>query len=121
MKTTTNQNNMRVAIYARISPKPEGAVGDNYSIASQFHHLRQKSLEFGCAQPDEYTDKNFSGASLDRPELDRLRSAIARREYDVLIAYCPDRLSRDLSHSLILIQEIEKGGCTLAFVQGAYD
>jgi hypothetical protein len=40
---------LRCAIYARISPKPDGKVGDNYSIAAQLHEMTEKAeRDFGC-------------------------------------------------------------------------
>jgi site-specific DNA recombinase len=113
----------RCAIYARISPKPEGAAGDNYSIDSQLHEMRALALkEFGCANPDAYIDKNKSGATLDRPGLDRLRDGVAAKLYDVVIAHSPDRLTRgDEMDCLLLNQELKKGGVKLAYVSGSYD
>src|SRR5262249_48273007 len=67
---------LRCAVYARISPKPEGAVGDNYSIAAQLFKMKAVARrDFGCAKPDEYVDKDYSGKDLDRPGLERLRRA----------------------------------------------
>jgi site-specific DNA recombinase len=114
---------LRCAIYARVSPKPEGAVGDNYSIAAQLHEMKALALrDFGCAKPDEYIDKNVSGATLNRPQLDRLRDNIALRLYDVIIAYSPDRWSRlKMIQQVILDEEIERGGARMAFVSGSYE
>jgi site-specific DNA recombinase len=112
----------RCALYARFSPKPEGAVGENYSIGSQLDAMRELALcEYGCAQPDEYIDRNVSGATLDRPDLERLRDAVASRAYDVVLCYSPDRLSRDVVNSMVLLQEFSKYGVKLAFVSGSYD
>src|SRR5215831_7030189 len=121
--TTTQLKPARVAIYARVSPKPEGAAGDNFSIASQLHEMKALALkDFGCAKPDEYIDNKVSGATLDRPELDRLRDHIALKFYDVVIAYSPDRWTRGgLSHTLLLDEELKKGGATMAFVSGSYE
>src|SRR5215831_1650576 len=114
---------LRCAIYARVSPKPEGAVGDNYSIAAQLHEMKQLALkQYSCGKPVEYIDKDKSGATLDRPELDRLRDHISMKLYDVVIAYSPDRWTRGgKAHTVILDQELKKGGAKLAFVSGNYD
>jgi site-specific DNA recombinase len=112
---------LRCAIYARHSPKPEGAAGDNFSIASQIHEAKALALkEFGCANPDVYTDKDVSGATLDRPELDRLRDALALKLYDVVIPYSPDRWTRDRFDGMLLDKEVAKAGARLAFVSGSY-
>ncbi len=118
-----NKGPVRVALYARVSPKPEGAAGDNYSIAAQLTEVRAMALrEFGCANPDEYIDKNASGATLERPSLDRLRDNVAQRLYDVIVCYSPDRWERlELVDHLILEKEIRDGGARLAYVSGSYE
>lgn len=113
---------VRVAVYARISPKPEGAVGDNYSLDSQLDACREKALAtHGCATPLEYVDRLVSGASLDRPALDRLRDDLRRKQVDIVIAYSPDRWTRQSLDAHILLDEIRKAGARLEFVSGSYD
>lgn len=110
------------AVYARFSPKPKGAVGENYSIESQLDACRELAeRDFGCAIPDEFIDRNISGATLDRPELDRLRDAIAAKRYDAVIVHSPDRLSRDRFDSLLLRQEFAAAGVKQIFVSGSYE
>jgi DNA invertase Pin-like site-specific DNA recombinase len=63
-----------------------------------------------------------SGTTLDRPALDQLRDALALRMFDVIIAFSPDRLSRDDDgSSILLLREIQKAGAKLAFVSGSYE
>jgi site-specific DNA recombinase len=122
IKTTQLESALRCAIYARISPKPEGVVGDNYSIAAQLHEMTELAKrDFGCPKPVQYIDDKVSGATLDRPALERLRDALAMRMYDVVIAYSPDRLSREIVDSMVLTQEIAKCGAKLVFVSGSYE
>jgi len=114
----------RCAIYVRVSPKPEGAVGDNYSIASQLHDLKGLVLkEFQCSEPDVYIDKDASGATLNRPELERLRDNIAAKLYERggIAAYSPDRWSRELVDTLILDGEVKKGGARMLYCSGNYE
>src|SRR5215831_11705519 len=73
------------------------------------------------AKPDEYIDRNVSAKELDRPALERLRDALAMRKYDVIICHSPDRLSRNVVDSMVLLQEISKYGVKLVFVSGSYD
>jgi site-specific DNA recombinase len=116
------QNPPRVAIYARISPTPEGKAGESFSIASQIHEMKQKALkEFGSAKPDEFIDNKVSGGDLNRPEMDRLRDCIALKKYDVVIAYDPGRWTREPSDKIILKRELEKGGARLVYVTVQYE
>jgi site-specific DNA recombinase len=113
------------AIYARVSPKPEGAAGDNFSIASQLHEMRALALKkYHNPDPDVYIDKDKSGSTLDRPELDRLRDNLALKLYKggAVIALSPDRWSRgDEIDNVILDQELAKGGAKLDFCSGSYE
>ena len=120
--TAPIQKAIRCALYARVSPTPEGKAGENFSIKSQLHEMRAKALkEFGCANPDEYTDRNQSGGTLDRPELDRLRDMVALKMYDVIIAYDPGRWTREPADKIILKREIEKGKARLVYVTVQYE
>ena len=59
--------------------------------------MREKAVkDHQCAKPDEFIDKNYSGGSLDRPDLDRLRDCVALKIYDVIIVYSPDRWTGSL-------------------------
>lgn len=119
---TMQPKSMRCAIYARISPMPEGKAGSNFSIQSQLHENREKALrEFGCANSAEYIDDKVSGGSLDRPALDQLRDAIALKLYDVVIVYSPDRWTREPEDKMILNREIAKGGARVVYVTVSYE
>jgi len=48
-----------------------------------------------------------SGATLVRPELERLRDQASSDGIDRLYVLCPDRLSRKHSHQILLIDELE--------------
>ena len=45
-----------------------------------------------------FTDEGYSGASLVRPALERLRDLAAQVPVDVVICYSPDRLARKLAY-----------------------
>ena len=64
-----------IALYARVST--ESQTRDN-SIASQITALRERIAADGQLEPDHaYVDEGYSGASLLRPALERLRDAAA--------------------------------------------
>ena len=50
----------------------------------------------------------YSGLSLERPELDKLRELVRTEAVDVVVCYSLDRLSRDPVHGVIITQELEK-------------
>jgi site-specific DNA recombinase len=57
---------------------------------------------------DRYDDGAFSGASLDRPALQRLLADIAARKIDVIVVYKVDRLTRSLADFAKLIEVFDQ-------------
>jgi site-specific DNA recombinase len=107
---------MRAAIYARVST---GRQERDQTIDGQLTALRQWATEQGHELRPEhvFTDEGHSGARLDRPGLDRLRDAAREGELDVLAVYSPDRLARKYAYQVLLLEELRKAGCEVAFVQ----
>ncbi len=109
---------MRVAFYARVSTDKQA---EKYGIPSQIEALRKRCLERGWtwvsdAGKEAFVDDGYSGSELDRPALNRLREMVREGEVDVVMAYDPDRLSRNLSHLLLLEDEFTKHGVRLEFI-----
>jgi len=81
------------AIYARVSSDQQREAN---TIASQTALL----IEFAGANdlevPKEWVfeDDGYSGASLERPGLERVRDLAAEGQIQVVLVYAPDRLSR---------------------------
>jgi DNA invertase Pin-like site-specific DNA recombinase len=80
---------MRVAIYARVSTRDKGQDTDN-----QVHQLREYCARQGWTIVAEYTDQ-ASGKTSDREALGKLFAAASRREFDRLVVWALDRLSRE--------------------------
>jgi site-specific DNA recombinase len=62
-------------------------------------------------------DDGYSGASLTRPGLDALRDRAALAEIDLLLITAPDRLARKYVHQVLLIEELERGGCRVELLE----
>ena len=52
----------------------------------------------------------YSGATLKRPGLDRLRDHVKQASFDRVLITAPDRLARNYVHQMLLIEELEQGG-----------
>lgn len=104
---------MNAAIYIRVSTDQQAEKG--YSIDTQLAACRKYAVELGATQMEEFIDDGYSGEFIDRPELTRMREALARKEFAVVIAYAPDRLARKTIHLLILSEEIAKAGAQRKF------
>src|SRR6201993_4599539 len=87
------------AIYARVSSAKQK---EENTIASQTAALIAFAAEQGCAVPAEWTfeDEGYSGASLIRPGLERVRDLAAEGELDAVLVYAPDRLSRRYAYQI---------------------
>jgi len=109
---------MRVALYARVSTDRQA---EKFGISSQIEALRKRCLEKSWTplfdgDSDAFIDDGYSGAELDRPDLNRLRQAAREGRVDVVLAYDPDRLCRKLFHQMILADEFEQQGIKLEFI-----
>ncbi len=114
---------MRAALYARVSTDKQV---EKYGISSQIEGLKKRCLEKGLTWlPDgvreAFVDDGYSGSELGRPALNRLREAVVKDDVDVVMAYDPDRLSRSLSHLLLLGDEFTRRGVRLEFITQEMD
>ncbi|WP_018085710.1 recombinase family protein [Desulfurispora thermophila] len=105
---------MRAAIYIRVSTDDQ--VRHGYSLSDQREACSKRAKDLGAATIMEFADEGISGAILNRPGLTSLREAVREGRVDVIVVRDPDRLSRKLSHQLLLTEEFEKAGVKLEFI-----
>lgn len=105
---------MRAAIYIRVST--EDQVKHGYSLAEQKESCRKRADSLKASVVGIYSDEGISGSILERPGLLDLREEIRNGRVDIVIVRDPDRLSRKLSHQLLLTEEFEKAGVKLEFL-----
>ncbi len=96
---------MRAAVYCRVSTDNQEREGT--SLQTQLEACVAHCQNKGYDIPHRFNEA-FSGLSLERPELDKLREVIRNDDIDTLVVYCLDRLSRDPTHGVILTQELEQ-------------
>ena len=111
------ENQMKTAaIYARVSSDKQK---EEKTIASQTAALKEFARKEGYDVPREwiFEDEGFSGASLVRPGLERLRDLVAEGQLEVLLVYAPDRLSRKYAYQILLIEEFARNGVETVFVK----
>lgn len=103
------------AIYARVSSEQQAAA---HTIASQVAALRTRVVQDGLALiPEmEFIDEGYSGATLVRPALERLRDLVATGVVDRLYLHSPDRLARKYAYQVLLIDEFERHGVEVIFL-----
>ena len=103
---------MKAGIYCRVSTKDQST------------DLQVEKLTAYCSArgwESRVFTENKSGATLDRPELQKLLTAARKREFDVLVAWKLDRLFRSIKDFLNTVSELESLGVKLVVVQDQID
>src|ERR1035438_7094729 len=104
------------AIYARVSSEQQR---EEHTIASQTAALIEfaKSHELEVPKEWVFEDEGYSGATLERPGLERVRDLAAEGQIQAVLAYAPDRLSRKYAYQILLIEELARNGVETLFVK----
>jgi len=111
---------MRAAIYCRVSTEDQEREGT--SLQSQLKACLNKAHELGYEVPEEFIIlETYSGLTLDRPKLPKLRQWVRDKEVQGAIGYTLDRLSRDPVHFIILQEELERADIELILVTETVD
>ena len=105
---------LRIALYARVSSEQQ-ARGN--TVASQLAALRERVASAGLSvEPgDEFVDEGYSGTTLLRPALERLRDAVAAGVLDQVHVLAPDRLARRYAYQVLLVEEFRRAGTEVVF------
>jgi site-specific DNA recombinase len=114
-KTIESNSSVRAALYARVSSEQQATAG---TIQSQVDALLARAAQDQLTIEPElrFIDDGVSGATLIRPALERLRDAAAAGAIDRLYVLCPDRLSRQYAHQMVLIDELGRCDVQVLFV-----
>src|SRR5215217_2333100 len=102
----------KAILYARVSTRAQ-AGEDRFSLPQQLHALREYAEENVLEVVEEIADPGFSGATLERPGLDRVRDLVAGGGISVVLAQDGDRFSREIWHYGYLAAEFEEYGTKL--------
>src|ERR1700733_13020706 len=108
---------MRIgAIYARVSSEQQREAN---TISSQTASLIEFAQEHDLEVPKQWVfeDDGYSGATLERPGLERIRDLAAEGQIQVVLVYAPDRLSRKYAYQILLIEELARNGVETIFIK----
>src|SRR5919205_610709 len=111
MPSTNGHGPRRAILYARVSTDEQARSG--YSLAQQLEALRECVAREGYEVLEEVTDPGQSGASLERPGLDRVRDLVATGDVSVVLAQERDRFAREPAYHYLLRKEFEEHGCKI--------
>jgi site-specific DNA recombinase len=106
---------MRVAVYVRVSTQRQAQA---QTIEQQLDRIQAYSQEqpWSWSEVSLFRDDGYSGASLRRPGLNHLREQVRQATFDRVILTEPSRLARNYVHQMLLLEECERGGCQVEFV-----
>lgn len=94
-----------VAIYVRVSTSKQE---DENTVQNQIMVLEEKAAENGWIIIEKYIDDGWSGDTLVRPELDRMRLDASDKKWDAVLIYDPDRLARRYSYQELVMDELQE-------------
>jgi len=110
---------VRCAIYTRKSTEHNLDLEFN-SLHAQREaceaYIKSQMHEGWQLHPDRYDDGAFSGASLNRPDLQRLLGDIAAGRVDTVVVYKVDRLTRSLTDFARLVELFDKHGVSFVSI-----
>ena len=106
----------RVALYVRVST-------DHQSVKNQQIELQAVAERHNWQVVAVFKDQGISGAKGrdQRPGLDKLLQAVARKEFDLVAAWSVDRLGRSLIDLVGILQEFHAKGVDLYLHQQGLD
>ena len=104
------------AIYARVSSDQQR---EDNTIASQTAALQEFAAAHGFAVPEDWVfeDAGYSGATLVRPGLERIRDLAAEGHIQAVLVHAPDRLSRKYAYQVLLTEEFSRHGVETVFLK----
>jgi site-specific DNA recombinase len=88
-------------------------------VAGWLPALRDFAREQGFNVPDEWVieDDGYTGATLVRPGLERVRDLAAEGQIEAVLVYWPDRLSRKYAYQVLLIEELARHNVHTVFIK----
>jgi site-specific DNA recombinase len=117
---TTDVRPDAVAIYIRWSTDEQGE-GTTLEVQRERCSLFVRSQGWMVREDLTFVDEGYSGATLDRPGLTRLRQAVADGRVDCVVTYKLDRLSRNLAETMLLVRQEWAGRCIYRSATEGFD
>ena len=109
-----------IAYYARVSSAEQAENG--YSIEEQKERMEKYCDAMGWSSRQNYTDPGFTGATIDRPAMQRLIKDVKAGKIEKVLVYKLDRLSRSQKDTLYLIEDVFlANGCDFVSMSENFD
>lgn len=108
---------MNIAIYARQSKFSESGE----SIENQVKLCKEYANKLGYTNIKIYKDEGFSGGNINRPEFKQLLEDAKNKEFNCLICYKLDRISRNISDFSKLIDNLNNLNISFISIKEQFD
>lgn len=107
---------MNVAFYIRVSTPYQQQTHTIEQQLTRLHVALTDHPDWQIQEAHIYRDDGYSGATLNRPALDRLRDHAQQAAFERVLVTAPDRLARNYVHQMLLIDEFTQLGCPIEFI-----
>ena len=109
------QDNIKAAFYARVSSEQQSKSG---TISSQIQALLDRANEDNVMIDNklQFIDDGYSGSTLIRPALEKLRDQAYLGIYNRLYVLNTSRLSRNYAYQFLLMEELKRNGVEVVFL-----
>lgn len=112
---------MRFAIYSRKSK----FTGKGESVENQVQlckdYIEQRYGKLSDHVVEVFEDEGFSGKNLDRPEFQRMQALAHKRQFDYIVCYRLDRISRNVSDFSSLIEDLQHYKVSFICIKEQFD
>ena len=105
---------MSTAVYMRVS-------SNSQSVAAQRREIERYLASQNGTDVRWFVDEGISGATMERPALERLKRATFMSEVDTVVVYSLDRLARNAVNGLVLLADWLKRGVRLVVITTQMD
>lgn len=114
-KCSSKTSLIRPAIYARVSSELQAQQG---TINSQREAIVERVRADGLTLDSElaFIDDGFSGSTLVRPALEKMRDIAWAGGFTRLYVHSPDRLARKYAWQVLLVEELQRQGIEIVFL-----
>ena len=114
------EQTLKIAGYTRISYDEDK---ESYeSIINQSNIIKDYAKDiFGVDTVTIFEDDNYSGYKFNRPDFNRLKTAIENDEFDVILAKDLSRIGRHNARTLLFLEEMQEMGKRVIAINDSID
>jgi site-specific DNA recombinase len=108
---------MKAVIYSRKSK----FTGKGESVENQLQLCKEYCQRENLELFDYYEDEGFSAKNIDRPEFRRMLTDAKKKNFDLIVCYRLDRISRNIADFATLIEDLNRLGIGFISVNERFD